>query len=203
MTEILSVIRKPALENWFKYNTAEFCNQESARGKKIGTTIHEVIQSYIETGTAKIETEYPDEVTNALKSFMLFKNDHPGIILQRSEMPLTSEKYEFNGTIDCIGQAGGEAILCDWKSGNAKEELFPVIYPEHRWQVSSYFYLYNEKNPQSPIESAIIVSVAKDRVGYDTFRLNQDQMAIYFNEVFLPALKICNHQRKEKENVRA
>ena len=32
VTQILNVLRKQGLENWFKYNTAQFCNEESKKG---------------------------------------------------------------------------------------------------------------------------------------------------------------------------
>src|SRR3990167_1699138 len=76
VTTILGLLRKIGLEMWFKYNSAKFCDEKSNKGKLIGTQIHEAIQSYIETGTAKIETEYDKEVMNALNSFIAFlKNE--------------------------------------------------------------------------------------------------------------------------------
>jgi hypothetical protein len=208
VTTILGVLRKPALEYWFKNNTIQFINRESAKGKSVGTDIHKAIENYVLTGEMKVETEYPDEVTNALNSFALFRKENRAIQLQWSEMALTSEEYKFNGTIDCIAniveQAVGEThsgirltpIILDWKTGQAKEKETPDIYDEYKYQVSAYVKLYNEVQKQD-IKEAIIVSVAKDKVAYNTYKLNEEEINDCFNEVFLPALRILNYQRRK------
>lgn len=192
VTTILGVLRKPALEYWFKVNTLRFCNEESSKGKIIGRQIHEAIQSYVETGKAKSETEFAEEVTNALKSFMLFLKENPEFKLKWAEMALVSEKYKFNGTIDCIA----DGIILDWKTSRCKEKEKPEIYEEYITQVSAYVNLYNEAK-ESNIEQAIIVSVAKDKVAYNTYRMNKEEIEGQFNEVFLPALRILNYQRRK------
>ncbi len=197
VTQILGILNKPSLNYWFKINTPKFIEEESSKGKLIGTQIHAVIQDYIEKGSAKIETEYVDEVKNALESFIKFTKENPNITLKRSELALTSEQHKYNGTIDCTAEVDGMLILADWKTGKAKEEESPAIYDEYLYQVASYVYLYNEVN-KTNIEKAIIVSVAKDKIAYGTRMMNKEEIDGCFNEVFLPALKILNYQRNSK-----
>lgn len=193
VTQVLNVLRKIALEAWFKKNTPEFIQQESKRGKDIGTQIHECIHNYIQTGESKIETEFAEEVTNALKSFMLFRKEHPEIELKNAEVPLTSEIHRYNGTIDCIGND----IIVDWKTGNAKEEEKPAIYPEYLYQVSAYVFLWNETQKEN-IKQAVIVAIAKDKVAYNLEYMDLKKLEECFYEVFVPALRICNYQRRKK-----
>ena len=201
VTTILGVLRKIGLEWWYKTNTLAYIEEKSNRGKEIGTQIHEAIQSYIETGKASISTQYAEEVTYALKSFMLFKKEHPEILLKRSEVPLTSEKYKFNGTLDCMG----DIFIADWKTGECKEKEKPVIYDEYLFQVSAYVNLWNEVN-NANIDKAIIVCVAKDKIAYNLYEMNKQEIEICFNRVFLNALEIYYAQktiatlRKEKQN---
>lgn len=192
VTIILGVLRKIGLEMWYKYNTAKFCDEKSNKGKLIGTQIHEAIQSYIETGKASVETEYDEEITNALKSFMLFRKENPNMILKKAELPLTSERHKFNGTIDCIG----EGIMFDWKTGEAKEKDKPVIYPEYLYQVAAYVYLYNEVK-EAAIDRAIIVTIAKDKIAYNIKDMNKKEIDECFNEVFLPCLSILTYQKRK------
>lgn len=194
VTTVLGVLRNIPLEWWFKSNTLQFINSESGKGKKIGTDIHDAIEHFINTGELKVETEYPDQVTNALKSFALFRKERPDIELKWSELQLLSNTYKYNGTIDCIGND----IVIDWKSGNAKEKDKPDIYDSYKTQVAAYVYLYNEANNAS-INKAIIVSIAKDKVAYNTYEMNQKEIDDNFNEVFLPALRILNYQRKKEK----
>lgn len=192
VTTVLGVLRNIPLEWWFKSNTLQFINRESGKGKKIGTDIHAAIEHFVLTNELKVETEYPDEVTNALKSFALFRKERSDIALKWSELALTSDKYKYNGTIDCIG----ENILIDWKSGNAKEREKPDIYDSYKTQVSAYVYLYNEVH-NTDIDKAIIVSIAKDKTAYNTYEMEGREIQDNFYEIFVPALQILNFQRKK------
>lgn len=193
VTQILGILRKIGLEMWFKFNTAAFCNAESNKGKEIGIQIHEAIQSHIEAGEVKVETQYGEEVMTALKSFMLFKKQHPKIKLKRSELPLTSEKYKYNGTLDCIGN-DGEAVILDWKTGKCKKKIEPPIYDEYLYQVAAYVYAYNEQE-KGNIKKAYILAIAKDKVGYNLREMDEKELRECFEEVFLSTLKIYNYQK--------
>lgn len=196
VTQVLDVLRKVGLEMWFKFNTIEFINAESAKGKLVGTQTHDAIQSHIELQEVKVETEYPDEVMNALKSFMLFRKEHPEIKLHKSEMMLTSETYKVNGTMDCLGEIDGVQVVFDWKTAQAKDKDRPDIYPEYKTQVSAYTKMYNEVNGTN-INRAFILSLAKDKVAYNLEELTSQQIEDNFNEVFLPALKILTYQKRK------
>jgi len=192
VTQILSVLRKIGLEMWFKYNTIEYTNTESKRGKEVGSEIHTAIQEYIETGKTDFETAYPDEVGMALKSFALFRQEHPEIQILRCEQALTSEKYKYNGTIDVISIDS----IGDWKSGKCDKDDKPKIYPEHIYQVGGYVYLWNEVH-NTNIEKAWITVIAKDKVAYNYYELSEREIQESFNDVFLSCLKIYNYQRRK------
>lgn len=194
VTTVLGVLRKIGLENWFKVNTAEFCNRESAKGKIVGTQIHDAIEQYINTGKASVESEYAEEVKNALNSFILFKKERPEIVLTLSEVKLTSEIHKYNGTID----APNPPIICDWKSGNAKDDAAPAIYDEYKIQVAAYVNLWNEIKEEK-VDTAHIVSLAKDKIGYSVYTMNEKEIEHYFDELFLPALQIYNGQKSLKQ----
>ena len=56
---------------------------------------------------------------------------------------------------------------------------------------------YNEVK-QTNVERAIIVSFAKDKIAYNTCEMGKEEIVGYFNEMFLPCLKIYNYQRRIK-----
>jgi len=194
VTQVLDVLRKIGLENWFKWNTIKFINEESSKGKAIGTLIHQAIQDHIELREVKVTTEYPEEVMNALKAFMQFKTDHPEIVLHKSEMMLTSEKYRYNGTLDCLAERNGIPIIVDWKSSRCKDKNIPDIYLEYVYQVAAYVKAYNEVS-NANITQAIIVSLAKDKVAYALKEVNEQDINEAFEQVFIPALAIYEYQR--------
>jgi hypothetical protein len=204
-TEILGVLRNIALENWFKMHNLKFINAASGKGRVAGTDIHTAIDLYIETGVAKVDTTWPDEVTMALKSFVLFKRENPQIVLKKSEEGLTSELYKFNGTIDCVGwteEAGqlGIPLILDWKSSNAKEKEKPAIYDTYRYQLAAYVKLWNDVKKEN-IREALSVSIAKDKIAYNMYLMHEQEIDDCFNEVFLPALRIYNYQKRGSKNI--
>lgn len=192
VTQVLDVLRKIGLENWFKVNTLQFIQSESAKGKLVGTQIHEAIETYLSGGEVKVETEYKEEVMNALKSFISFKKENPSILFDKSEMQLTSQTYKFNGTVDHVG--GG--LILDWKTATAKDKDKPDIYDEYKYQVAAYVHLYNENHGTS-LNEAIIVSLAKDKVAYNMYKMNKEEIDDCFYEVFLPALRILNYKKRK------
>jgi hypothetical protein len=196
VTQVLDVLRKPGLEMWFKLNTIKEIKTQSAKGKEIGTQIHEAIHRYIETGETKVETAYAEEVGNALRSFMLFRKENPGIVLKNAEIAMTSESLQVNGTLDCLS----EGVLLDWKTGQAKEKDKPAIYDEAKYQVAAYVFLYNEIF-DAKIRKAVIVAVAKDKVAYNLYAMEWDEIKACFNEVFLPSLRIATYQRRGKNGL--
>lgn len=196
VTTILGVLRKIALENWFKFNTLAFINKETEEGKTIGTQIHDAIQQHIEQEEVKVETQYPEQVMNALKGFMQFKKEHPEIKLKRAEMALTSEKYQYNGTLDCIGKIGKDLVLLDWKTGRAKNKDKPDIYDEFRYQVSAYVRAFNETQ-EGQVKRVFILALAKDKIAYNFEEIPMKDIDEMFGLVFLPALSIYNYQRRK------
>jgi ATP-dependent exoDNAse (exonuclease V) beta subunit len=197
VTQVLDVLRKIGLENWFKYTDIKTIKKESEEGKLIGNQIHEAIQQHIEKDEIRVETAYAEAVKNALQGFMAFKKDNPTIRLQKAEIALTSEKYGYNGTLDCIGKIGDDLVLFDWKTGKAKEKDRPDIYAEYRYQVSAYVKAFNETQ-EGQVLKAYILAIAKDKVAYNFEELPMDKVNEMFEEVFLPALKILNYQRRAK-----
>ena len=196
VTTILGVLRKISLEMWFKWNTAAFCDKESNEGKTIGIQIHEAIQQHIDKEEVKIETQYGEQVMNALNAFMLFKKEHPEIKLKRAEMQLTSEDFGYNGTLDCIGKIGKELVLLDWKTSKAKDKDKPEIYDEFRYQVAAYVSAFNETQEGKVIKAYILV-LAKDKIVYNLEEIPMDEINAMFAEVFLPALRIWKYQHKK------
>lgn len=198
VTEVLSVLRKPGLEMWYRINSPEFINKAMSAGRTIGKATHEAIENYINTGSLAVDTEYPDEVTLALQSFALFKKENPAVKLRASETKMTSIIYEFNGTMDIIGEINGVLYAGDWKTTACKDKDKPEIYDEARTQVASYLAVWNELFA-TKLEKAFIVSLAKDKVAYNFEEIDADELANRFEGIFLPALKIKTWAKKWKE----
>ncbi len=191
VTTIISQLANYGLMEWFKRTNYADIIRESNRGKEIGTDMHNAIQSYIETGSMTVDTSYPDEITTALKSFALFKKDHPELVLKVSEKPLTSLKYSYNGTVDCLT----DDMVLDWKCYKSGEEDKPKIYDEAKIQTSAYCHLVNEMEGTN-FQKVMIVAISKDKVSYNTYTMEKEEIDGYFKNIFLPLLGIYNFKKE-------
>lgn len=196
LTTLLSLLRKPQLENWFKIHTPEYINKESEKAKEIGSQLAEAIQSHIELDRLKVDTQYGEEITNCLKSFMSFKNDYPSIKLCKAEVKLTSKKYKINGTLDSLGE-WNELIIWEWKSGNCRTDIKPPIYSEYLWQNAGYINLYNDVN-QTNIRKGCVVSFAKDKIAYNMQIVEGEIIEESFKNIILPLRKIWQYQQRKE-----
>ena len=197
VTQVLgAVLRKPQLENWFKYNSAQFCNEESKRGKEIGTETHELIQRCIDGEEMALDTEYADEIKNTINSFFKFKKENPEYKLKRSEVILNIKKYGYSGRLDVIGERNEKKFIGDWKTGKSKDgEL--KFYPEMIYQVAAYTVGYNLQFKKQ-IKNAVIILLDKTAVNYGIQEVDEAEMQDAFKNVFLPCVKIYNYQRRKK-----
>ena len=194
VTTIISQLSNYGLMEWFKRTPYDEIIRASRRGKQIGTDLHSAIENFINTGNAQVDTSYPDEILIALKSFVLFKKENPDVPLKISEKSLQSIKYQYNGTVDCLS----DEMVVDWKSSTCGEKDKPAIYDEAKIQVSAYCYLINEIEGTN-FKKALIVSIAKDKIAYNTYKMDELEIRGYFNEIFLPLLGIYNFKKKIKE----
>ena len=198
VTQVIGQLNSFVLMEWFKRTPYNEIMEASKRGCEIGTQMHDTIQLFIETGEAKIDTEYPKEITTALQSFMLFKKDHPEYDLQRSEIPMACDKYGINGTTDCVAMRDKKLWIADWKSAKISKSGFPVIYSEAKIQVAAYCMMLNEVENKN-IERALIVAIAKDAVSYSIYEMDKEEIEGQFNNVFLPLLKVWNYKKQQKQ----
>lgn len=198
VTTLLALLINYGLMEWFKRTPYAQIIQESNRGKEIGTQVHQVIQDHIEAKEAKIDTEFPDEVTNILKSFMLFKKENPHILLKKSEIVMKNDIFRLNGTMDCIGDENGKIVVVDWKSGKCGDKLDkPPIYDSYLYQISAYGALY-ELEENLDISGGYVVSLAKDKISYNLQYIDMNKMEDNWNNIILPLLKIYYYQKPIK-----
>jgi hypothetical protein len=107
-----------------------------------GTLAHSMVEYHINGK----EFEVPDlpaltvkEATSAFKSYLNWASMTKLKIVEQ-EMPLVSEKYQFGGCPDAIGEIDGELCLVDWKTSNS-------VYQDYLIQLAAYKQLWEENNP--------------------------------------------------------
>lgn len=106
-----------------------------------GTLAHSLIDASLHgDDPADLLVNVADETRikaqNAFKQFEKWR-EQSGIKIIATEMPLVSERYQFGGTPDAIGQIGDEIVLLDWKTSNG-------VYQDYLIQLAAYKVLVEE-----------------------------------------------------------
>jgi hypothetical protein len=122
-----------------------------------GTVAHDLIEHYI----LKAEILESDD-KNASNAFAQFRHwlEQSRLRIVDTERPYVSEKYQFGGTIDALGEElNGDHVLVDWKTSNA-------VYTDYLIQLAAYALLLEECNPGPPIKGFHLLRIAKESADF-------------------------------------
>ena len=111
----------------------------------VGTMAHAAVEAWIHKQDFAFVGD-PEITSKAQTSFEAFLEwaQQTRLIVDRTEMPLISEKYAFGGTFDAI-LLDGRRAMGDWKTSNG-------VYPEYLIQIAAYGLLWDENFPDVPID---------------------------------------------------
>lgn len=119
--------------------------EERDKAADAGTLAHAAVEQWV-AGENFSFTGTPEIVAKAQKAFGAFLEwaEQTKLKVDKTELPLVSEKYAFGGTFDAI-LVGSKRAMGDWKSSNG-------IYGEYLAQLAAYGQLWAENFPDEPIE---------------------------------------------------
>lgn len=133
-----------------------WANQQGLEGRTLdearvqattpGSVGHLMVEAHIH-GRDYVEQRYPEDLlekARAAFSAYLSWESMTAIRFLHTEVPLISAKHRYGGTLDAIGEIGGQLVLCDWKCGNA-------VYADYLYQLAAYKLLWEECYPDHPI----------------------------------------------------
>ncbi len=123
-----------------------------------GTLAHEMVEAYVNGENhmkllkKKNGAEINEQALNAFQQFREWQeNSQIEIISHYQEIQMISEKHRYGGTPDAIGRnSNGELVLLDWKTSSG-------IYSDMLLQLSAYKTLWEEHNPEEPIEGGFYI----------------------------------------------
>lgn len=110
----------------------------------IGSTVHELVESHIR-GEDIFESllNAPEAVKSGVKAYLKWESMTKLKIVEQ-EISLVSEKHQFGGTPDAIGEIDGELCMIDWKTSKS-------VYADMLIQVAAYDLLWHENYPDRPL----------------------------------------------------
>jgi len=144
-------------------------DEESTKGKDVGTYLHEWAEQYAKIGDA--ETAYEQVIENlgspredivdqvhVVVMGLARWIEEEGVEIKETEGFVYSIKEGFTGRFDAVIEKDGTRYLVDYKTSNG-------IYDEHRLQCAAYLKAAEEEavylGKKEPFDGALIVSIAK------------------------------------------
>jgi hypothetical protein len=159
-----------------------WANKEGLEGRKlyekrdeaaeIGTVAHYLVEQHINgfdekdlLGMLSASQINHDQMDQAWNAYLQFKEwceqTNIEFITKYQEVKLVSEEFQFGGTPDAIGIVKGRRCLLDWKTSGG-------IYRDYLVQVAAYKQLWEENNPEMPIDGGVhIARFSKEYADYE------------------------------------
>jgi len=168
VTTVLNVYPKGfGFDNWLKelgHNADEVLKRAGEQGSKVHDAIDRIIQGH------KISWVYTDEEGNSKGNYTLdewvmilrfveFWETYKPLVIA-NEFNIVSVKYRLGGTLDLVCMIKGERWLVDFKTSNG-------LHTTHELQMSAYAMMFNEKNPEMPIQRVGILWLKAATKGID------------------------------------
>jgi hypothetical protein len=164
VTTVLNVYPKGfGFDNWLKelgHNADEVLRRAGTQG----TNVHDAVDNIIKG----MEITWADENGNqryTLDEWMMilrfqefWETYQPELLA--NEFNLISAEYRLGGTIDLVCMIGGLRWLIDFKTSNG-------IHTTHELQMAAYAMMFNEKNPEMPIDRTGILWLKANTRGAD------------------------------------
>lgn len=200
-TTITGLLDKPFLVTWANELGLQGIEYESFVEKKakLGTLIHNIIQSHITHTEIEIPVEVTDEelamAEQAFHRYMEWEDNHKLSNIE-IEKPLVSETYQYGGYLDIYCKVDGIWTVIDIKTSNR-------VNLEHKLQVSAYEHLVRENN--LPVDQLLIINVGKEpNVPLEVVQIAMDRASKYFKyfKSLLDTYKIKKEVEKEDDPTR-
>jgi 23S rRNA pseudoU1915 N3-methylase RlmH len=196
VTDIISVLDKPALRYWFGKTVyrAFAANPDLSENEALvapwqlngdakdrGSTVHSIVESWKQT--KKNIATIPDQFKGYADAFYKFvKTNH--VEIKEHEKTVVSRLYRFAGTLDILAKINGnkKLMIIDVKTGKG-------LYPEVELQLSAYRQALKEEGVEADIAALLL---GEDGT-YQFAKYEKDRL-----EQFLACLTIWRWQNEEK-----
>jgi len=190
-TTILGVLNKPLLVPWANKLGLQGINVRDYVDDKadIGTLVHEMM--FCDLKGIDVDCDYYTKIQidialNSFKKYLEWKKQHTIEPLVLEE-PMTSEHYQYGGTIDNYCLLDGIPTLIDYKTCKA-------LYPEHFIQVCAYRQLLRENGYK--VKNCAILRVGRvEMEGFEFQEIHKKKIALCW-KMFKYCLGIYNLQKQ-------
>lgn len=155
ITTVLSILSRDSIAAWRKKVGEEEANRISYRASTRGTSVHEIIEKYINN-----DENYRDGYTpDILESFLIMKPILDGFIgtVYAQEAPLYSTYLGVAGRVDCVAEFDGKLSIIDFKTSRKKKRKDWI--KNYFMQEAAYAIMWEERTGMPITQLVTLISV--------------------------------------------
>ena len=155
VTTVLSILSEEAIQKWRARVGEEEANRVSYRASSRGTSVHEIIEKYLDNDP-NFQKDYMPNIIDNFKAIQNILDNRVGKIYAQ-EAPLYSDHLGLAGRVDCIGEFDGEISIIDFKTSKKikKKEWITNYFI----QESAYAIMWEERTKMPIVNLVTIISV--------------------------------------------
>jgi CRISPR/Cas system-associated exonuclease Cas4 (RecB family) len=135
VTTILNSVAKPGLNFWYGRHGTEKAKEIMEQKSEFGSVFHKIVELILNNQPVNL-SHYAEDMGSCVSQFLnWYKTKKFG--RKYTEVLLLSEKHNYAGTCDFVGEIDDELIMADWKTSS-------FIQDTYIWQLAAYLYAFTE-----------------------------------------------------------
>lgn len=155
ITTVLSILSRDSIAKWRKQVGAEEANRISYRASTRGTSVHAIIEKYINNDENFKDGYTPDIISSFLDLKPILDGRIGKVFAQ--EAPLYSTHLGVAGRVDCVAEFDGKLSIIDFKTSRKPKQIEWI--KNYFMQESAYAIMWEERTGQPIVQLVTIISV--------------------------------------------
>jgi len=155
ITTVLSILSEDSIRKWRERIGAEEANKISVRASRRGTSVHEIIEKYLDN-KEDYKDGYTPDIINSFISVRPILDERIGRIFAQ-EAPLYSSHLRVAGRVDCVAEFDGKRSIIDFKT-SLKPKKHEYI-TNYFMQEAAYAIMWEERTGKPITQLVTIIAV--------------------------------------------
>lgn len=155
ITTVLSILSRESIAKWRARVGAAEANRISHRASTRGTSVHEIIEKYVNNDPNFKEGYTPDIIASFLDVKPILDERLTKVYAQ--EAPLYSNHLGVAGRVDCVGIFDGKPSIIDYKTSMKPKRKDWI--KNYFMQEAAYAIMWEERTGQPIVQLVTVISV--------------------------------------------
>jgi len=155
ITTVLSILSRDSIAKWRARVGEAEANRISYRASTRGTSVHEIIEKYI-NNEESYQNGYTPDIINSFLDLKPILDDRIGRVYAQ-EAPLYSNHLGVAGRVDCVADFDGKLSIIDFKTSMKPKRLDWI--KNYFMQESAYAIMWEERTGRPITQLVTIISV--------------------------------------------